>query len=164
MQVLNDLIPEAGGEILFFTDADMSLSSEAIAKHARHYISDSTGGVAGIYKIISTGGTGTFGSENDYHKYEMWLRKNEARIHSTVGLSGGNYSIRKELWRTMPSDFVHDDLYSVFSLLESGKRLLYEPGAISNEDFSRSAKEEFSRKARFASRGFARIWKIPIAN
>jgi cellulose synthase/poly-beta-1,6-N-acetylglucosamine synthase-like glycosyltransferase len=91
----------------------------------------------------------------------MWLRKNEARIHSTVGLSGGNYSIRKELWKKMPSDFVHDDLYSVFSLLESGKRLLFEPGAISSEDFTRSAKQEFSRKARFASRGYATLHYFP---
>ena len=161
MQVLNDLIAKANGEILFFTDADMTLSPDAIAKHARHYGSESTGGVAGIYTIVSTADSSTFGSESDYHKYEMWLRKNEALIHSTVGLSGGNYSIRKELWQKMPSDFVHDDLFSVFSLLESGKRLLYEPGAISSENFTRSAKEEFSRKARFASRGFATIHYFP---
>jgi glycosyltransferase involved in cell wall biosynthesis len=38
MQVINDLIAKANGEILFFTDADMIISPESISRHARHYV------------------------------------------------------------------------------------------------------------------------------
>jgi len=161
MQVLNDLISEAQGEILLFVDADMTLSPDSLTNHVRHYIDKEVGGVAGIYRIVSDVPTGIFGSENDYQSYEMLLRKNESLIHSTVGLSGGNYSIRKELWKELPSDEIHDDLFSVYTLLESGKRILFEPSAISTERFVRSVREEFRRKARFASRGFATLKFFP---
>ncbi len=159
--VLNDLINQSTGDILFFVDADMTLSPYSLTKHVRHYVSQEVGGVAGIYRIIGVPDSGVFESENDYHSYEMWLRKNESLIHSTVGLSGGNYSLRKKLWRELPSDFIHDDLFSVFTLLQSGKRLLFEPLAISTEHFVRSIGEEFHRKARFASRGFETVKYFP---
>jgi len=161
MRVLNDLIANAKGEILLFVDADMVLSPDSLTKHVRHYIDEEVGGVAGIYRIVSDTQGGIYGSENDYHSYEMLLRKNESLIHSTVGLSGGNYSIRKDLWKELPSDEIHDDLFSVFTLLESGKRILFEPFAISTEHFVRSIREEFKRKARFASRGFATLKFFP---
>jgi len=161
MKVLNDLVGKATGEILFFVDADMMLSPRALHNHARHYGQPDIGGVAGIYRLISDAPSGVFVTENDYHSYEMWLRKNESLVSSTVGLSGGNYSIRKELWHELPSDQVHDDLYSVFTLFSSGKRLLFEPQAISTENFVRTLSEEFRRKARFSSRGFETLRYFP---
>ncbi len=161
MSVLNDIVRKARGEILFFVDADMMLSKESIKNHAKHYSDMSIGGVAGIYRLISDSPTSVFNAENDYHSYEMSLRKNESTVSSTVGLSGGNYSIRKELWRELPSDQIHDDLYSVFSILSSGKRLIFEPKAVSTENFIRTIGEEFRRKARFASRGFETVKYFP---
>jgi len=161
MKVLNDLIGKSDGEILFFVDADMMLSPRSFRNHARHYSQPDTGGVAGIYRLISDAPSGVFVTENDYHTFEMRLRKNESLVSSTVGLSGGNYSIRRELWHELPSDQVHDDLYSVFILFSSGKRLLFEPQAISTENFVRTLSEEFRRKARFSSRGFETLRYFP---
>jgi len=161
MKVLNDLVGKAIGDILFFVDADMMLSPRSLRSHAQHYSQFETGGVAGIYRLISDAPSGVFVTENDYHTYEMWLRENESLVSSTVGLSGGNYSIRKELWHELPSDQVHDDLYSVFTLFSSGKRLLFEPRAISTENFVRTLSEEFRRKARFSSRGFETLKYFP---
>jgi cellulose synthase/poly-beta-1,6-N-acetylglucosamine synthase-like glycosyltransferase len=161
MRVLNDLVSHAGGDILFFVDADMMLSPRSFRNHARHYGQPDTGGVAGIYRLVSDAPSGVFVAENDYHSYEMWLRNNESLVSSTVGLSGGNYSIRKESWRELPSDQIHDDLFSVFTLFSSGKRLLFEPKAISTENFIRRLSEEFRRKARFSSRGFETLRYFP---
>lgn len=161
MRVLNDIVPEAKGEYLLFVDADMILDDKALRFHARHYTSAEIGGVAGAYNLTSENGDSRFASENDYHSIETNLRRDESSVSSTVGLSGANYSIRKELWHTIPSDFVHDDLYSVFRILSLNKRLIFEPRAIATEEYVRTTREEFRRKARFASRGFATLQYFP---
>ena len=161
MQVLNDIVPQAHGEYLLFVDADMILDRSALQYHAQHYTSDEIGGVAGAYVLTSDDGNSGFESENDYHSIEMTLRKNESAVGSTVGLSGANYSMRASLWNELPSDYIHDDLYSVFKIISQGKRLIYEPLAIAKEEYVRSMREEFRRKSRFASRGFATLRYFP---
>ncbi|HEY6172179.1 MAG TPA: glycosyltransferase [Candidatus Kapabacteria bacterium] len=161
MQVLNNIVPKARGEYLLFVDADMMLDKLALQYHAQHYTSDEIGGVAGAYVLTSDDGNSGFESEKDYHSIEMTLRRNESAVGSTIGLSGANYSMRASLWNELPSDYIHDDLYSVFKIISQNKRLIYEPLAIAREEYVRSIREEFRRKSRFASRGFATLQYFP---
>ena len=152
MLTLNDLVSNAQSEILLFVDADVTLNPNAVLSHVRHYVDSSVGGVAGRLIIASERTDGIFRSESTFLSFESNLRRNEAEIGSTVGLYGGNYSIRRKLWKQLPDDRVYDDFFAVLTIVSEGWRLLYEEGAISTEIYGRNYREERARKKRNASR------------
>jgi biofilm PGA synthesis N-glycosyltransferase PgaC len=152
MLTLNDLVAKALNDILLFVDADVTLNPNAVLSHVRHYMDSSVGGVAGRLVIASERTDGIFRSESTFLSFESNLRRNEAEIGSTVGLYGGNYSVRRKLWKPLPDDRVYDDFFAVLTIVSQGSRLLYEEGAISTEIYGRNYREESARKKRNASR------------
>lgn len=161
MLVINDLAQEGIGELFFFTDSDIQLSGNSLKVHARHYADNSVGAVAGSYEIVADQPTGVFTSEEKLVSSEIKLRENESRIHSTIGMFGGNYSIRKRLWVPLPDAYVYDDVYVVLSLITRGFRIIFEPQSIAVDRHSRTLEDEFRRKTRSASFGFATLRYFP---
>ena len=161
MPVLNDLVTEATGAILFFVDADILLSSNSIRVQVRHFIDPVIGAVAGAYEVHTAEMTTLYNSEKEYASIEHQVRLNESSYYSTLGLFGGNYTLRRELWRLLPDGLVHDDLFVVFSTLHRGYRIIFEPEAISVDHYKRTYREEFRRKSRSASRGYHTLSFFP---
>jgi biofilm PGA synthesis N-glycosyltransferase PgaC len=161
MPVLNDLVTKATGEVLLFADADITLSKNTIRSQVRHYADASIGAVAGAYRIDTQGNEGLYHSEKEYAFFEQKIRSDESKFSSTTGLFGGNYTIRRELWRPLPDPLVHDDMFVICSILDQKKRVMYEPESVSIDLYSRSFNEEFRRKSRSASRGFHTLSFFP---
>lgn len=161
MLVVNDLAEASTGEILFFVDADVLVSSNSLRAHVRHFADDSVGAVAGAYSVVANRPNSIFGSERQLADSESKLRENESLIHSTIGMFGGNYSVRKELWVPIPSPFVYDDIFVVLSLITRGSRVIFEPESIAIDEHDRSLATEFRRKSRNASFGFATLRYFP---
>ena len=161
MMVLNDLIPNTKGELLYFVDADITLSANSVLVQTRHFADKQVGAVAGAYAIHSEKKQALYKTEKEYVFIEEAIRQNESKYFSTVGLFGGNYMMRKTLWRLLPDRLVHDDLYSVLTVLSQSKRIIFEPESTSTDRYERSITEEFKRKARFASRGFHTLSFFP---
>lgn len=161
MLTLNDLVAHARNEVLLFVDADVTLNPNAVLSHVRHYIDPSVGGVAGRLTIASDRTDGIFRSESTFLSFESSLRRNEAEIGSTIGLYGGNYSMRRNLWKPLPDDRVYDDFFSVLTIVHNGHRLLYEEGAVSTELYARNYREESARKKRNASRCLYTLRIVP---
>jgi hypothetical protein len=61
----------------------------------------------------------------------------------------------------LPDGLVHDDLYVIFSILDQGYRVLFEPASVSIDHFTRTYREEFRRKSRSASRGYHTLSYFP---
>ncbi|MDP4219432.1 MAG: glycosyltransferase [Bacteroidota bacterium] len=161
MMVLNDLVSKASGEILYFVDADVTLSPNSILKQTQHFADPSVGAVAGAYSIQSLKEGALFETEKDYIFVEESIRTNESLFGSTIGLFGGNYSMRRIFWQPLPDGLVHDDLFSVLNILHRSKRIIFEPASVSIDVFERTMKEEFRRKSRFSSRGFHTLSFFP---
>lgn len=159
--VVNDLVRSATGEILVFADADITLLPNSIACHTRHYADANVGCVAGQLTYRGNTGDLVMTSENDYMSFENKLRRNEALIHSTVGIFGGNYSLRRSEFRTIPDAPICDELFSALQVIEKGMRTVFDPEAISPEAFVRTIKDEFKRKSRYAARGFTTMTFFP---
>jgi len=159
--VVNDLVKQASGEILLFTDADIVFPKEEIWLHVRHYATKEVGGVSGSLAFQSHHTDGLIQAESDYLSMELRLRLNEAKVHSTVGIFGGNYSIRRELWRPLPSDPVCDELYCGLSIIERGFRIIFDETALSYELYGRTMQDEFKRKVRFSARGLITMTHFP---
>lgn len=161
MMTLNDIVRHATGEILYFLDADITLSPNSFRLHVRHYKDETVGIVGGSYQIHSQDEAGHFASESDYASLEQRIRKSESLMSSTINVYGGNYSMRRSLWRDLPSPLVHDDVYVVLSAISQGKRVLTELESVAVDHYERSMKEEFKRKERSASRGYLTLSYFP---
>jgi len=161
MPVLNDLAVIASGEILFFADADITLSPNTLKTQLRHYADSSVGAVGGLYHIHAESGNGLYSSEKEYASLEQQIRISEGIFSSSMGVFGGNYTIRRELWNPLPDPLVHDDLYVALSVISQKKRVIYEPESHSVDFYDRSLEEEFRRKSRSASRGYHTISFFP---
>lgn len=161
MPTLNDAVAKASGEILYFVDADLTLSSNSLRAHTRHHIDPSVGIVAGAYQMIS-GDAGKLNRiEEEYASLEQQIRASESSFASTMNVYGGNYSMRRSLWKPLPSSMVHDDMYVVFSTIGQRKRVISDRETIAFDTFSRNFKEEFRRKIRSASRGYHTLSYFP---
>jgi poly-beta-1,6-N-acetyl-D-glucosamine synthase len=161
MLTLNDLVAQARHDILLFVDADVTLNPHAILSQVRHYADPTVGGVAGCLRIAGDKNNGAFKSESTFLLMESNLRRREAEIYSTVGLYGGNYSIRRALWKPLPSARVSDDFFAVLTIIGGGMRLLYEEGAIATELYGRSYADEFRRKRRWVPECLAAFRIVP---
>ncbi len=161
MLVLNELVAQAHNEILVFVDADITLSPNSLHDFAQHFADESIGAVAGRYVLLSPRHDGLFKSESAFLSYESNLRKNEAQLHSTVGLNGANYAMRRNLWMPISNRFVHDDFFGALRVIEQGKRVLYEGNAVATEHYGRTYHDEFLRKSRGSARGFQTLAAFP---
>jgi poly-beta-1,6-N-acetyl-D-glucosamine synthase len=151
MLTLNDLVAQASNDILFFLDADIVVHPDALTAHVRHFVDPQIGAVGGDISLESNEPTMLFAAEKRFWEVDRELRKNEARIGSSMALYGGNYTMRRELWRPLPSPFIYDDFYSVLSVQLQGRRVLFDNTAIVNETFARTTHDEFRRKKRNTS-------------
>ncbi|HET6402088.1 MAG TPA: glycosyltransferase [Candidatus Kapabacteria bacterium] len=161
MLVLNDLVAQARNEILLFVDADITLDPNSLLAFTKHFADSSIGAVAGRYVLLSPRRDGLFKSESAFLSFESNLRRNEALVHSTVGLNGANYAMRRSLWTPISNQHVHDDLFGVLQVIEQGKRVLYEEHAVAIENYGRTYRDEFLRKSRGSARGFQTLAAFP---
>lgn len=100
-------VAAATGEIIVFTDAGTSLPPDAIDHVVDAFTDPAVGAVSSEDRFISA--DGSLVGEGAYVRYEMWLRRQETRVNSLVGLSGSFFAIRREVavdWDdSIPSDF-----------------------------------------------------------
>ena len=90
---LNAGLERATGEIVVFTDAGILLDRGALASLVGHFSDPAVGCVSGEDYV--EGG----GSEGLYGRMELFVRREEARLHSIAGASGCFYGMRRALCR-----------------------------------------------------------------
>ncbi len=169
---LNRAVEHATNDILIFSDANAILNQEATKKIAQHYANETVGGVAGEKKVIHLSGPGQTKSNNEgiYWKYESVLKKVDSDFYSVVGAAGELFSLRKQLYESIPDTVILDDFVSSMRVAQKGYRVIYEPGAFASELPSFSIQDERKRKIRIAAGGYQamvllsslfQFWKTP---
>lgn len=154
---LNRVVGAASKDILIFSDANTILNKNATINITRHYRDARVGGVAGEKKVVS--GTALQSdevgpSEGLYWKYESFLKKLDSTFHSVVGAAGELFSLRRNLYSTVPEVVILDDFIISMRVAEKGYRIIYEPAACAWELPSFSIEDEQKRKIRIAAGGF----------
>ncbi len=155
---LNMGMPIAHGEIIVGTDANAMYRPDAMRKLVRWFADPEVGLVAGE-KRIHGHGTAAQG-EGFYWRYEHWLKRQDTRFGSVMGATGEIFAIRKELWHALPGDTVIEDFVIAMGVVQAGKRAVFDPQAISEEEASPSIEEEFKRKTRIAAGGWQAVWRL----
>jgi cellulose synthase/poly-beta-1,6-N-acetylglucosamine synthase-like glycosyltransferase len=151
--VQNEVTKLAKGEILVFSDANAFYQPDAVRKLVRNFADPQVACVCGQL-IYTVDGEAAGSCERSYWSYEKFMKRRESALSSVIGANGSIYAVRRadyvEIDRDMISDFVEP-----LALVMRGKRVLYEPEAISMEAASTSFGVEFRRKVRILTRSIS---------
>jgi biofilm PGA synthesis N-glycosyltransferase PgaC len=148
-------------EIAVFTDANTMLNEEALIKICRHYADKTVGAVAGEKRVkIEATDDASAAGEGFYWKYESALKKWDSELYSVVGAAGELFSVRRDLYKPVPTDTVLDDFMISMYIARDGYRIVYEPEAYAVESASADVSEELKRKVRIAAGGIQSILRL----
>ena len=150
---LSESVPQARGEILFFTDANAMFHRDAVRKIVSHFSDPTVGLVCGRLRYVD----GPAG-EGLYWRYEDAIKRLEGELGRLLVANGSIYAIRRELFHAMPGA-VADDFAVPLNVASEGYRLLYEPEAIAEERLPARVGEDFRAKARIVTRGLEAVWR-----
>jgi hypothetical protein len=123
----------------------------------RPFADPAVGGVCG-QRAIRAGGAACEAAQRDYIRLDSRIKLWESRAGSLTSSDGKLYAIRRGLFRPLP-DGVTDDLYNALTVIRSGYRFIFAPGArVLIPAPSRSLGHEVSRRRRIVCRSLRGLW------
>lgn len=156
---LNQACIEADGEILVFSDANSMYASDAIRNLVGNFADPSVGYVTGKMVYVNPDGSLVGDGCSAYMKYENWLRRQESRLASVIGVDGGIDAIRKSLYQPMRADQLPDFVLPL-SVAERGYRVVYEPAALLREEALSTHDDEYRMRVRVSLRALWALWDM----
>lgn len=161
---LNLAIGLVSAEIVAFADANSIYARGAVRALVRNFADPSVGYVTGRMSYTNADGSGVAGGCLAYMGYENLLRRLETRVGSIVGVDGGIDAIRRELYGWMRPEELPDFALPL-SVVERGRRVVFEPDAVLFEPALARASDEMRMRVRVALRA---LWtlhdKRPLLN
>lgn len=148
---LNAGLEHATGEIVVFTDAAIQLDRDSLKALVAHFGNAEVGCVSGEDYVEGGGNEGVYG------RFELLLRREEAKLHSIAGASGCYYAERRALCRPFIAGMAPDFL-SVLQIVRGGHRALAEPRARGSMTATKDQRAEFTRKTRTFLRGLTALF------
>jgi cellulose synthase/poly-beta-1,6-N-acetylglucosamine synthase-like glycosyltransferase len=155
---LNRVIPELGGEIVVFSDANAIYDRDAIRLLVRNFADPAVGCVTGEARYLKGDTTASSLGERAYWDYEILIKRLETSVGSMVGGDGAIYAIRRSLWRTLPEEAINDFL-NPLQIVVAGWRGVYEPEAVCYEETAGGARREYRRRVRIVSRSWRAVFQ-----
>lgn len=153
---LNTLVPKANGEIIVFSDANSQWAPDALRKLVRNFADASVGYVTGKMVYVNESGTLVGDGCSAYMKYENWLREQETRMGSIVGVDGGVDAMRKALYEPLKADQL-PDFVQPLKVVQKGYRTVFEPEALLQEEALSDGGSEFAMRVRVSLRA---LWAL----
>jgi cellulose synthase/poly-beta-1,6-N-acetylglucosamine synthase-like glycosyltransferase len=140
------------GEIVAFSDANCTWSTDALRTLVRVFADPDVAYVCGQLRILDAEGGN---KEGVYWSYEMKQRAAESQLGSITGGNGSIYALRRADYVEVDPRFGHD-LSLPYLMVQHGRRAVYEPGAQAWEKPTPSNETEYRRKVRM----FEHCWLI----
>jgi biofilm PGA synthesis N-glycosyltransferase PgaC len=151
----------AKGDVLVFADVRQRWNQETLPNLLRSFSRPTVGGASGELMIEDPGGN--LSGVGLYWRYEKWIRRNEGRIHSTVGVTGSVCAVRRHLFTPIPERTLLDDVYWPMQVVMRGYRVVHDSSALAFDRLPPNAKDEFRRKVRTLSGNFQLCARLPQA-
>ena len=155
-EALNTAVRQTSSEIVVFADANSIYLPDAIRTLIRSFADPNVGYVTGRMTYTNPAGTGFAEGSGTYMSYENVLRKLETRLGSIVGVDGGIDAIRREFYVAMRPDQLPDFVLPL-SVVEQGRRVVYDPDAVVYEAGLSEATDEFRMRVRVSLRS---LWAL----
>jgi len=160
INVLNEAVSKANGEIIVFSDANTMFASDAVKKLVRHFGQPSIGCVCGQLHFQCSEGSRTGELEGFYWKFETMLKKIEGSRGSLLGANGGIYALRKSLYEPCPSNTIVEDFVIPMKILQRGYRVIYDPEAKATEVVVTHIIQEMARRIRIGAGDFQALFML----
>lgn len=148
-------------DILVLADARQQWAADALEKLLRNFADPAVGAVSGDLLLASR--ADRLEGVRCYWNYEKWLRRQESRLHSCVGVTGAISAVRRSLFPTLPPGTLVDDLYWPLKVVLQGYRVVHEPEARAFDQLPAEPRQEFRRKVRTLSGNFQLLSRLPQA-
>jgi cellulose synthase/poly-beta-1,6-N-acetylglucosamine synthase-like glycosyltransferase len=168
-RTLNDLAPQAGGEILVFTDANTLFDPLAVRRLARHFADPRVGGVCGRLvlhrpEVDPHQADSAEADEGLYWRYENKIKSWEGRLGVLSAASGAIYAGRRSLFRPLPTGrLISDDLLIAAGVLAQGRAFTFESSALAYETLAADTHDSLRRKIRVGEAAYnviPHIWPL----
>ena len=148
----NYTVPQTGGELLAFSDANSRWAPDALRTLVRNFADPDVAYACGHVLLDRAEGGNREGA---YWRYEGWLRQSESRLGSVTGGNGPIYAVRRADYVDVDTRFGHD-LSFPYLMVQRGRRAVYDPAALAFEKPTPTNEIEFRRKVRM----FEHCWLI----
>lgn len=140
--------------IVIFSDTNTILNKNAVREIVACFSHPKTGCVAGEKRIMEQkADDAAAAGEGLYWKFESWIKKMDADLHSAIGAVGELFAIRRDLFEEVESDTILDDFIISLRIARKGYKIAYTPNAYAEETASLNVREELKRKIRIAAGG-----------
>lgn len=150
---LNAAVARATHPIVVFADARQRFAPDAVRHLVARFDDATVGAVSG--ELIIESSSSTIGDGvGAYWRYEKWLRRREAIVGSTLGVTGAIYAMRRWLWQPLPADTILDDVLGPMRAVLRGYRVVFEPCARAFDTAAKDAATERRRKVRTLAGNF----------
>ncbi len=157
---LNAGVAKAKGDIIVFSDANIFYQPDAINFLVRNFADPQVACVTGDSRYMDLQSTAAHMQENNYWNYERFIRSMESRLGSTVGGDGAIFAIRRNVYKPLSNDAVHDFLVPL-ELVCNGFRCVFESRAVGYEPSAGDFKGEFRRKRRIVNQCWHGVMGMP---
>ena len=152
--VLNDAFGELGGDVVVLSDANTFFRDPEVVRNLARWFGDPAVGAVCGKLVLTDPDTGT-NVDGLYWKYETFLKSCEGRLGALLGSNGAVYAIRRELFAGIPPGTVLDDfVIPLLARMRTGKRIVYDPQAVADEETPKGIGQEYKRRARIGAGGF----------
>lgn len=150
----NHAVRVTDADIVAFSDANCTWSSDALRKLVANFADPDVAYVCGRLNITNEDGRN---KEGVYWRYELALRAAESQLDSVTGGNGSIYAVRREDYVEVDPRFGHD-LSFPYLMVQRGRRAVYEPRANAYEKATPTTDDEYRRKVRM----FEHCWAIVV--
>jgi cellulose synthase/poly-beta-1,6-N-acetylglucosamine synthase-like glycosyltransferase len=140
-------VERAGGEIVAFSDANVTWEADALRRLVGPFSDPRVGYVCGEVQLVDARGSN---QEGLYWRYELALRALESRVRSVTGGNGAIYATRREAYLVVDPIMGHD-LSFPFNMVKRGWLALAVREAQASEKMVPTIEGEFARKRRMMS-------------
>ena len=154
----NKAVEVASGEIIIFSDATTMYRSDVLDQVLPNFGDENIGCVAGKLLYVDETNSDVGKGAKRYWNYETFIKENESRACSLIGVSGCLYAVRKSAYVPMYPEACSDFLICSV-VYRQGLRTVYEPNAICTEETNKKTDKEMRMRIRVISQTFTDLWR-----
>ena len=156
---LNAGAAAAKHELLIFADARQRWADDALVRLVENFADPAIGAVSGDLMLESA--PGMLEGVGLYWRFEKWLRKQESRLGSQVGVTGAISAVRRPLFHPIPPGTLLDDVYWPMHVVLQGYRVIHDERAKAFDRLPDNPRDEFRRKVRTLAGNFQLLSLLP---
>lgn len=155
-QAMNFAMQHSTSDVVVFADANSIYAGDAIQELVSNFADPSVGYVTGQMVYGNPGEAGIGAGSSSYMSYENTLRMLESKLGSVVGVDGGIDAVLRHCYIPMRVDQLPDFVLPL-SVVEQGKRVVYEPRARVFEMALSDSSKELRMRVRVSLRS---LWAL----